>query len=73
MVTNIHNRLPEEEEMEVAALLLQKLIRGRISQNMMYQGTCNPPLCIGKSVFNVRKQERNDVCNLLTSFVHVKL
>ena len=24
--------------MEVAAILLQKLIRGRISQNLMYQG-----------------------------------
>ncbi|KAJ3413697.1 Cilia- and flagella-associated protein 91 [Chytridiales sp. JEL 0842] len=30
--------LPEEEEMEMAALTLQKLIRGRISQNLMYQG-----------------------------------
>ncbi|KAJ3279411.1 Cilia- and flagella-associated protein 91, partial [Borealophlyctis nickersoniae] len=28
----------EDEEMEVAALLLQKLIRGRIAQNAMYQG-----------------------------------
>ncbi|KAJ3214889.1 Cilia- and flagella-associated protein 91 [Dinochytrium kinnereticum] len=27
-----------EEQMELAALLLQKLIRGRISQNLMYQG-----------------------------------
>ncbi|KAI8853400.1 solute carrier, TRAMD3 or PAT1-domain-containing protein [Chytridium lagenaria] len=27
-----------EEEMELSSLLLQKLIRGRISQNLMYQG-----------------------------------
>ncbi|KAJ3288033.1 Cilia- and flagella-associated protein 91 [Rhizoclosmatium sp. JEL0117] len=29
---------PEDEDMDVAAILLQKLIRGRISQNLMYQG-----------------------------------
>ncbi|KAJ3035765.1 Cilia- and flagella-associated protein 91, partial [Rhizophlyctis rosea] len=28
----------EDEDMEVAALLLQKIIRGRIAQNAMYQG-----------------------------------
>ncbi|KAI9333685.1 solute carrier, TRAMD3 or PAT1-domain-containing protein [Obelidium mucronatum] len=28
----------EDEDMDVAAILLQKLIRGRISQNLMYQG-----------------------------------
>ena len=28
----------EEEEMEVAAVLLQKLIRGRVEQGVMYQG-----------------------------------
>ncbi|KAJ3233118.1 Cilia- and flagella-associated protein 91 [Chytriomyces hyalinus] len=29
---------PEDEDMDEAAILLQKLIRGRISQNLMYQG-----------------------------------
>ncbi|KAI9353251.1 solute carrier, TRAMD3 or PAT1-domain-containing protein [Zopfochytrium polystomum] len=28
----------DDEELEVAAILLQKLIRGRIAQNLMYQG-----------------------------------
>ncbi|KAL2913580.1 hypothetical protein HK105_206882 [Polyrhizophydium stewartii] len=35
---SIHIPREEDEEMEVAAILLQKLIRGRISQNLMYQG-----------------------------------
>ncbi|KAJ3171779.1 Cilia- and flagella-associated protein 91 [Geranomyces variabilis] len=30
--------LPEEEAKETSAILLQKLIRGRVAQNMMYQG-----------------------------------
>ncbi|TPX61858.1 hypothetical protein PhCBS80983_g00885 [Powellomyces hirtus] len=30
--------LPEEDAMEVSAIMLQKLIRGRVAQNMMYQG-----------------------------------
>ncbi|KAI8925846.1 solute carrier, TRAMD3 or PAT1-domain-containing protein [Entophlyctis helioformis] len=35
---SVHIPREEDEEMEVAAILLQKLIRGRICQNLMYQG-----------------------------------
>ncbi|KAJ3128754.1 Cilia- and flagella-associated protein 91 [Physocladia obscura] len=34
----IKEPLPQDEEFDVAAILLQKIIRGRISQNLMYQG-----------------------------------
>ncbi|TPX69262.1 hypothetical protein SpCBS45565_g02536 [Spizellomyces sp. 'palustris'] len=35
---HIENPSMEDEELDVAAILLQKLIRGRLMQNMMYQG-----------------------------------
>ncbi|KAK5665964.1 hypothetical protein QVD99_007584 [Batrachochytrium dendrobatidis] len=35
---SIHIPSEEDEEMEVASIFLQKLIKGRISQNLMYQG-----------------------------------